>query len=138
MTGWAIAPQFGKANTAYFEFKNPISIAKEAELTITLVHKFGSKHVLGKFRIAVTTTKPPLSLKPLPAPIAKELAIEPSKRTPEEKTRMRDYFRSLDPELKRLQQAVSEQGMPVDKRHPGERRILSGPLINSKAFQFNH
>ena len=136
-TGWAISPQFGKEHIGYFEFKTPINHAKETELTIHMVHKFGTMHTIGKFRISVTTTKPPLSLKPLPAPIAKALGVEPSKRTPQEQAQIRDYFRSLDPELKRLQNAVAEQGMPVDKRQPGVQDIIWA-LINSKAFQFNH
>jgi Protein of unknown function (DUF1553)/Protein of unknown function (DUF1549) len=135
-TGWAISPKFGQEHTAYFEFKTPINTTKETELTITMVQKFGTKHTIGKFRIAVTTTQPPLSLKPLPEPIAQIITIEADKRTPEQKAKIRDYFRSLDPELKRLQQAVVEQGLPVDKRQPGAQDVVWA-LINSKAFQFN-
>ena len=136
-TGWAVSPQFGKASTAYFEFKKPLTHAKDTELSIKMVQKYGTKHTIGKFRIAVTTAKPPLSLKPLPEPIAKALAVEAGHRTPEEKATISDYFRSLDPELKRLQQAVAEQGLPVDKRQPGAQDLVWA-LINSKAFQFNH
>jgi hypothetical protein len=137
VTGWGITPEFGKANSAYFEFKTPLTSTKEAELSITMVHKFGTKHTLGKFRISVTTTKPPLSLKPPPEAIAEVLTIEPAQRTPEQKKQMSDYFRALDPELRRLQQSAAEFGMPVDKRQPGAQDLVWA-LINSKAFQFNH
>jgi hypothetical protein len=136
-TGWAILPQAGKAHTGYFEFKTPISTEKETELTIKMVQKFGGQHTVGHFRISLTTTKPPLSIKPLPDPIATALAVEADQRTPEQKAQIRDYFRSLDPQLKALQQALAEHPLPVDKREPGAQDI-AWALINSKAFQFNH
>jgi hypothetical protein len=136
-TGWAISPQFGKAHTGYFEFKTPINFEKGAELSIKMVQKFGTQHTIGHFRISVTTTKPPLSLKPLPEPIAKALMVEAGQRTPEQKAQIRNYFRSLDPQLKALQQALAEHPLPVDKREMGAQDI-AWALINSKAFQFNH
>jgi hypothetical protein len=136
-TGWAVAPQFGKEHVGYFEFKTPINFEKETELTVHMVQKFGTKHTVGKFRVSVTTTKPPLSVKPLPPQIAKALQTAAEERTPEQKATIRDYFRSLDPELKRLQQLAAEHPMPVDKRQIGAQDIVWA-LINSKPFQFNH
>ena len=137
-TGWAVAPQFGKPHTAVFEIKDPIAFASGTELTITMVQKFpGKEHNLGKFRLSVTTSKTPIPLNGPPAPIAQILAVEPDKRTPEQKAEMTRYFRSLDPEYSRLTQRVAEVTMPVDKRHPGAQDLVWA-LLNSKAFQFNH
>ena len=83
------------------------------------------------------TTSKTLSLKGPPAAIAKLLGIEPAKRTPQQKTELTNYYRSLDPELARLRQLVAEHPMPVDKRLPGV-QDLAWAFINSKAFQFNH
>jgi hypothetical protein len=135
-TGWAIAPEFGKAHTAYFELSAPLSLPSGATLTATMFQDFGSQHTLGHFRLSVTTSTT-LSLKGPPATIVRLLEVGPGKRTPQQQAELRNYFRSLDPELSRLRQLVAEHPMPVDKRLPGA-QDLAWAFINAKAFQFNH
>jgi hypothetical protein len=136
-TGWAISPQFGKANSAYFELTAPLTTGKDAELTFTLEHKSPHiQHTIGKFRLYVTTSKPPLSLTPLPEALARLLAVAPEQRTPQQKAELTQYFRNQDAEYGRLQRAVAEIGQPVDKRQPGAQDLVWA-LINSKAFLFN-
>jgi hypothetical protein len=137
-TGWAIAPQFGKSHWASFELATPFSLPTGAQFTITMTQRFqGKDHNIGRFRLSVTTSKTPLSIKGPPTPIAKIFAVEPGKRSPQQQTELRNYYRSLDPMLPRLRQLVAENPMPVDKRLPGA-QDLAWALINSKAFLFNH
>jgi hypothetical protein len=137
-TGWAVAPEFGKNHVAYFELASPLSLSAGASLTITMAQQFpGKDHNIGRFRLSLTTSKPPLSLKGPPAAIEKILAIEPAQRTPALKTELSNYYRAMDPELPRLRQLAAENPMPVDKRLPGA-QDLAWALINAKAFQFNH
>ena len=84
----------------------------------------------------MTTSKPPLSLTPLPEVLARLVAVEPAKRTPQQKAELTQYHRNQDAEYGRLQQAVAEFGQPVDKRQPGTQDLVWA-LINSKAFLFN-
>ncbi|HZV07461.1 MAG TPA: DUF1549 domain-containing protein [Gemmataceae bacterium] len=135
-TGWAVAPEFGKPHTAYFELAAPLSLPTGATLTVTMFQAFGTQHTIGRFRVSLTTSKT-LSLKGPPAAVVKILGIEPAKRTPQQKTELTNYYRSLDPELSRLRQLVAEHPMPVDKRLPGA-QDLAWAFINAKAFQFNH
>ena len=96
--------------------------ATGASLTITLVQMFpGKEHNIGSFRLSVTTNKTPLSLKGPPAAIASILTTEPTKRTPQQKAELTNFYRAMDPELPRLRQLVAEHPMPVDKRLPGRR-----------------
>jgi hypothetical protein len=135
--GWAVMPQFGKAHSAFFELTAPLATAKDAELTFTLVHRSPhSQHTIGKFRLYATTTKPPLVLTPLPEPLARLIAVEPVKRTPQQKAELTQYFRGQDAELRQVQQAVAEFGQPVDIRQPGAQDLVWA-LLNSKAFLFN-
>jgi hypothetical protein len=135
-TGWAIAPEFGKPHTAYFQLATPLNLPTGATLTVTMAQEFGGQHALGRFRLSLTTSKS-LSLEGPPAAIVKLLGIEPGKRTPQQKTELANYYRSQDAELSRLRQLAAEHPMPVDKRLPGA-QDLAWAFINAKAFQFNH
>ncbi len=59
-TGWAIFPKIGVLHTATFALEKPIHADKPSTLTITLsfVPQF-AQHVLGHFRLAVTSSKFP-------------------------------------------------------------------------------
>ena len=58
-TGWGVSPQQGKAHAAYFPFKAPLAFPKGTVLTVTLTQSFRD-YSIGKFRLSVTTMKPPL------------------------------------------------------------------------------
>ena len=136
-SGWAIAPQFGKAHTAAFELKEPIAASTGVIITITMEQRFpGKDHNLGRFRISATTAKAPIKLQGPPEALAKIFAVEEGKRTPEQKAELARYFRNLDQELARLSAAVAEFGNPGDKRLIGAGRGLA--LLNNPAFLFNH
>jgi hypothetical protein len=135
--GWAISPQFGKAHSAFYELQTPLSTGKDTELTFTLgMNSQFAQHMIGKFRIYLTTTKPPLVVQPLPENLAKIFAVEPTKRSAEQKAEITRHYRSQDQEFARLQQYANEFGVPVDKRQPGAQDLVWA-LINSKAFLFN-
>jgi hypothetical protein len=136
-SGWAIAPKFGQPQTALFVLAAPINNAGGSVLTFTLDQGYGGNHTIGKFRLSVTTAKPPLSMTGPPPELVAVFVIEPARRTPAQRAVIANYFRGKDGELKRLQEAVAEHPMPVDKRHPGAQDLVWA-LLNTKAFQFNH
>jgi hypothetical protein len=137
-TGWAVAPEFGKKHTATFELKEPLTFPNGAVLRFSLLQKYeGGQHNLGRFRLSVSTSRPPLSVKGSPEAIAKILAVDPAQRTSAQKAELMRYHRGQDTELSRLARAAAEYGPPVDRRQPGAQDLVWA-LINSKAFQFNH
>jgi hypothetical protein len=136
-TGWAVAPQFGRAHTAIFELKEPLTIPEGSKLLCTLEHHFGTQHVIGKFRLAATTAKTPLQLGSLPEAVVKVLAVPADQRTEQQKAQLVQYYQSQDGELTRLRQAVAEQGDPGDPRSIGAQDLVWA-LVNSKEFLFNH
>jgi hypothetical protein len=138
-TGWAIAPQLGKNHVAVFEAQQSFGFPEGTTITVTMLQKFnGKQHNVGKFRIAVTMTRPPVLLQgQTPANISKLLDVPADKRTPEQKATVLNHYRSIDAELIRLQKRVAEFPVPPDARTLGA-QDLAWALINSPAFLFNH
>jgi len=101
-SGWAIVPETGKTQAAIFTLASPIGFEGGTILTFTLDHQFGSQHVLGKFRLSVTTD-PKASLATgspgAPAHIMEILKVAADKRTAEQKAKLGEYYRSISPEL---------------------------------------
>jgi hypothetical protein len=138
-SGWAIAPQLGQSHVAVFEAQNAFGAPEGTTITVTMLQKFpGKEHNIGKFRISATTTKPPVLLQgQVPENITKIIDIPAVERTPEQQAAVLNYYRSIDPELARLQRRVGEFIVPADPRTLGA-QDLAWALINSPAFLFNH
>jgi hypothetical protein len=137
-TGWAIAPQFGRAHVALFELKDKIVAPAGTTLTFILEQKFaGKEHNIGRFRLSVTTTPPPLSLGNLPADLAKALNTDPAKRTAQQQAFLRDRHRAEDKRLPELQRQVADHAVPADVRLLGAQDLASA-LLNTREFLFNH
>jgi hypothetical protein len=137
-TGWAIDPQESKAHTAVFILAKPTGFAEGTTFSIVLEQRFaGRDHNIGKFRLSVTTNPQPALREQLPDNVLKATAVPMDKRTPEQKAVVTNYFRSLDAELIRLQQAAANTPQPMDVRLVGA-QDLSWALINSPGFLFNH
>ena len=76
----------------------------------------GKEHNIGKFRLSVTSAKPPITLTVgLPENILKLLAIEADKRTRQQQAELAKYYRGIDPELARLNQALAKPDAEIDK-----------------------
>jgi hypothetical protein len=139
-TGWAIAPQLGKSHVAVFEAQSPFGDGDATTISVTMLQKFlaAKDHNIGRFRISVTTSKPPVLLQGvIPEVITRILDIPAEKRTPEQKAAVLNHYRSIDAELARLQRRVNEFAIPADARTMGA-QDLAWALINSPAFLFNH
>jgi hypothetical protein len=137
-TGWAVAPQFGKPQVAVFEFQGKVGTTEGTKLTVTMLQKFGTQHTIGKFRISVTNSKPPVQLQgTVPPNVAKLLEIPRDKRSPQQQDAIVNYVRAMDQELARLQRSLNEYVVPPSPRVLGA-QDLSWALLNSPAFLFNH
>jgi hypothetical protein len=136
-SGWAVSPKFGEPHTAIFETAQDVGNPGGTLLTFTLDQQFGGQHTVGRFRISVTGVKRPLSLQGPPAPIAAIVAVVPDARTPEQKTELANYFRSLDTELATLQRLAAEAAKQPEAYRLLGAQDLAWALLNSPAFLFN-
>ncbi len=137
-SGWAVAEQFGRDHVAVFETREDAGLSGGTRLVVTLDQQFGGQHTIGRFRLSLTTSPRPLSLKEdLPKAIAEILAAPADKRTDAQRAELTRYFRSLDPEYQRL-----AQGLAAYTRWSGEKRVIGAQdvvwaLVNTPAFLFN-
>ncbi|MBN9119517.1 MAG: DUF1549 domain-containing protein [Planctomycetes bacterium] len=134
-TGWATAPRFGQDNAALFRFDRPVSGAAGVYFTATLDQRFGGKHVIGKFRLSVTTDPNPKLTSPLTPAQIEMLETPAEKRTPAQKDALRAMYLAQDKEYARLA-AEAANVPPADARVLGAQDLVWA-LINTPAFLFN-
>lgn len=107
-TGWAIAPQFDKPHQAVFVAAAPVATAKAMLLTFTLEQKSKlEQHLLGRFRLSVTTDKNVTSRLGLPAEILAIIDMPADQRTPEQQQKLAAHFRTVAPSLKSVRDEIA-------------------------------
>jgi hypothetical protein len=91
-SGWAFAPQLGQPHAAVFQAGAPVDL-HDGLLVFTLDQQYGQRHTLGRFRISVTTQKPPV--RELPSRIQAILSVAPESRDATQRTQLMAYFKPL-------------------------------------------
>jgi hypothetical protein len=136
-SGWAVSPQFGRDHAAVFKFDKPVGSAAGVALTVQLDHEYqqSPNHVIGKFRLAVTTDPNPRLGSALTPEQTAVLATPPEARTADQKAKFRALYLAQDKEYQRLQADVANVP-PADARVLGAQDLVWA-LINSPAFLFN-
>ncbi len=111
--GWAISPALGSSHWAVFETKEPIGFEGGTRLTFKLNHRFTQpKFLLGKFRLSVAITKPPVKLG-LSEDLQAAASVPAKDRNPKQVELLAKYYRGIDPELRKRQVAVAESRKPL-------------------------
>ncbi len=123
-SAWAVDPQFGKDHAAVFETETLVGFEGGKVLTFTLEFKNNKKHSIGRLRLALSTSPPG----PLPGPgrgwgvgfdgaaisergLRALTALQSGhdeKVTREDREALSKWYRTLDPEWRRLNQRVQE------------------------------
>jgi hypothetical protein len=100
-SGWAVMPEFGKTHTAIFTLAAPIGSEDGATLTFVLEQMTGfANHLIGRFRVSVTTADPSLLGKDaeLPRDVAEIVAVPAEERTKDQQADLAAYFRTINPD----------------------------------------
>jgi hypothetical protein len=133
-TGWAISPKFGENNAALF--KTAAVNAKDGvTLTVNLAQEFGTVHLLGRFRLSVTTDADPKLASPLAADVVRILDTPANDRTKEQLAKLKAMMIADDAEYQQLQREIPT-APPADARVLGAQDLVWA-LMNTSAFLFN-
>ncbi len=79
-TGWGIHPAVGVSHHAVFELAEPLSVKAGAKLTVTLRQLAGRAHLIGSFKLAVTS-EPAVRAAAIPALAQEALQLPVEKRS---------------------------------------------------------
>jgi hypothetical protein len=103
-SAWGVYPEGGKSHYAVFELKNPAAVSPGGTLTFILEQTHGRKHVIGKFRLAVTSAPKPISGFVTAANIAKIFDVPRPERTSDETIELGWFFlkRKIDADVAKL------------------------------------
>ncbi|MBY0461061.1 MAG: DUF1549 and DUF1553 domain-containing protein, partial [Gemmataceae bacterium] len=134
-TGWATAPRFGQDNAALFKFDKPVSGPAGVAFTAVLEHRFGTNHVIGRFRLSVTTDPNPRLQSSLTPQQLAMLETPADERTQAQKDALRQMYLAQDREYARLA-ADAANVPPSDPRVLGAQDLVWA-LFNTPAFLFN-
>lgn len=112
-TGWALGGTPPVRQHAVFALKTPLDQPQGARLTVTLQFRYpGDDHVLGRFRLWVTSAADPLTAS-APEAVKNILATVPPQRTPEQQAQLLAEAASLDLARGQLQVALAASRAPV-------------------------
>lgn len=90
-TAWGIHPEVGKPHYAVFEFAEPVLADQRSTLTITLKQLHGGSHLIGAFRLSVTSADAEQTIA-LPKEVEEILCIAESERSPDQSLVLSAYL----------------------------------------------
>jgi hypothetical protein len=129
-SAWAIDPQFGKDHAAVFDTESPIGFSGGTVLTFTLRFANNTGHNIGRPRLAVTTVPSPAD--PAGPALSQQvltiLRTPAEKRTGVQKAALLKWYRTLDPEWRKL------NGQVQDHLHKAPKPALVKALISSEGL----
>lgn len=133
--GWAVAPEFGKPHSATYGLAQPVHLDEDTPIQIQLVQNYGSKHVLGSFRVRCLTSPTELML---PKDLAPRLSKDPSTWTEEDQAALLAHFERLDARTASLAEQLADLNAKAPKEPLMEVRVLSERLKNPRPTHVLH
>jgi hypothetical protein len=112
-SAWAVDPQFGKDHAATWEFETPVDVGGDVTLTFTLKFNNNVRHGMGRPRIALTTAAVPATFDgeqggAVALDVNRILEKPADARMEAERGKLLAYYRSVDPEWRRLDAMVQD------------------------------
>ncbi|MDA0934681.1 MAG: DUF1553 domain-containing protein, partial [Planctomycetota bacterium] len=117
-TGWAVAPEFGRAQSMSVRVEPPIPASSAGDrLVVEVVQDYGQHHIASRLRLASHAADVPV----LPAAVAAALAVAEPDRSADQADALAAHHARVDPELARLRAAVDA----------AKRRLADVPVVQT-------
>ena len=92
-TAWGIHPEEGKPHHAVFRFEKPVGFDGGTTMVVELDQSHGRGHLIGRFRLAVTTADPQSGIDaPLPPSLNAVLEVSAEKRTDPQRAELAQWL----------------------------------------------
>jgi hypothetical protein len=105
-TGWAINPKFGVPHEAVFHLREPLGSGSGTRLRFSLVQNYGGGRTIGRLKVSGITGDS--NAKPVPAEIARIIAMTPDQRSKKERAALNRFRLNQDGEIIRLRKKRAE------------------------------
>ena len=100
--GWAIGPEYGNPHRVSLLPKSPVTVAAGERLYLSIEQlSKHPHHVLGRFRIRVTSDRQIVDYANIPTSTRKTLKTPDSERSPTQQAELENYFLSVSPETEK-------------------------------------
>jgi hypothetical protein len=106
-TGWAVFPRYNHRHAAVFRLAQPVSLPPASRLIFKLEQTHGNQHTLGKVRLSATGDDGIVEPDVIPSDVAAWLAVPPDARPEEARSKLREFYRSLDERLLTLEWMIA-------------------------------
>ncbi len=130
-TGWAIMPQFGKPHELIIAPRTPQAVPSSEVLTIRLAFESPHvQHVLGKFRVSMTSDRPEL-VRGMPPAVLAALSKPKDQRSEAEQKTISDHYVSTHADVIAAKEAAEKS----KSRREGFERSLPRTMVMRERAQ---
>ena len=84
-TAWGVHPRVGESHQAVFRLQKPLLVSEGVRWTVVLKQLHGEGHLIGRFRLAITSEESPDAITAIPDDVERILQIARSQRTDDER-----------------------------------------------------
>ena len=135
-TGWAISPKMGESHKATFQLTKPLPAIKSGRLRIEIAQLYGSKHIIGSFRIMAVTGEQTIEI--VPENVRNALFVDAQKRTEKEKKLLSDQFTKTDSEAIKIRKNLADLQKKVPNSSTTNVRVITQRRGNPRKTHVFH
>ena len=122
-TGWAISPQMGRNHQATFRLTKPLPAKEAGNLRIEMAQLYGSRHVIGRFRIMAITGEQSNDV--APEKVRQALLVDAPKRNDAQRKLLADHFAKTDPKVNKARKQLEDLRKKAPKTSTTNVRVIT-------------